>query len=79
MAFVNPILRESGRDFDEEHVDWDPREWRRTNPTRVPFGRANVLSLSRHVPSRAGQADTRIYKARGAEAPGQRTARGRLL
>src|SRR5437764_9886706 len=40
---------------------------------------ANVLSLSRHVPSRAGQTDTRIYEARGAEAPDQRTARGRLL
>src|SRR5437588_8176475 len=42
-------------------------------------GRANVLSLSRHVPSRAGQTDTQIYEGRGAEAPGQRTARGRLL
>jgi len=40
---------------------------------------ANVLSLSRHVPSPAGQTDTRIYEARGAEAPDQRTARGRLL
>ena len=42
-------------------------------------GPANVLSLSRHVPSRAGQTDTRIHEARGAEAPDQRTARGRLL
>src|SRR5437763_16347599 len=39
----------------------------------------NVLSLSRHVPSRASQTDTRIYEARGAEAPGQRTAASRLL
>ena len=42
-------------------------------------GPPNVLSLSRHVPSRAGQTDTRICEARGAEAPDQRTARGRLL
>ena len=41
--------------------------------------RANVLSLSRHVPSPAGQTDTRILGARGAKAPSQRTARGRLL
>src|SRR5439155_10551941 len=31
------------------------------------------------VPSRAGQTDTRLCEARGAEAPRQRTARGRLL
>ena len=30
------------------------------------------------VPSRAGHTDTRTYEARGVEAPGQRTARGRL-
>src|SRR6266496_3109464 len=30
------------------------------------------------VPSRADHADTRTYEARGAEAPRQRTARGRL-
>src|SRR5256885_307425 len=41
--------------------------------------RPNVLSLSRRVPPRADQTDTRINEARGAEAPGQRTARGRLL
>src|SRR5215218_7736293 len=34
----------------------------------------NVLSLSRSRPSSAGDADTRTDKARGAEAPGQRTA-----
>jgi hypothetical protein len=31
------------------------------------------------VPSRAGRTDTRTCEARGAEAPRQRTARGRLL
>src|SRR6266496_4317116 len=31
------------------------------------------------VPSRADNSDTRTYEARGAEAPRQRTARGRLL
>ena len=41
--------------------------------------RPNVLSLSRHVPSRADQTGTRTYEARGAEALDQRTARGRLL
>src|SRR5256885_1457165 len=39
----------------------------------------NVLSLSRRVPSGAGRTDRLVYEARGAEAPGQRTARGRLL
>jgi len=47
--------------------------------SKLPTYRPNVLSLSRHVPSPAGQTDTRIYEARGAEAPDQRTARGRLL
>src|SRR5438105_418500 len=46
---------------------------------RLSSGAPNVLSLSRHVPPRAGQTDTPIYEARGADAPGQRTARGRLL
>src|SRR3954452_7488511 len=39
----------------------------------------NGLELSRHVPSRADQTDNQTYEARGASAPGQRTARGRLL
>src|SRR5262245_19158192 len=39
----------------------------------------NVLSLSRHVPSLSGSAARRVALKRGAEAPGQRTARGRLL
>src|SRR5262249_7074220 len=43
------------------------------------LGRHNVLSLSRSRPSRADHADTRTYEARGAEAPGQRTAASRLL
>ncbi len=41
--------------------------------------RANVLSLSRSRPSRASQTDTGTCGARGAEAPGQRTAASRLL
>ena len=53
-------------------------------PTRIDIltrvaGRPIVLSLSRHVPSRAGRTDTWTREGRGAEAPDQRTARGRLL
>src|SRR5207244_1564158 len=39
----------------------------------------DVLSLSRHVPFRSSSATRRVALRRGAEAPGQRTARGRLL
>ena|SRR5437764_347070 len=41
--------------------------------------RANVLSLRRTRPPRASHAATRTDEARGAEAPGQRTAACRLL
>jgi hypothetical protein len=41
--------------------------------------RPSDVSSAGRVPSRADQTDTRIYEPRGAEAPGQRTARGRLL
>src|SRR5436190_1949859 len=39
------------------------------------FGRANVLSLRRTRPSRAGQTETSTYEARGAEAPGPTNGR----
>ena len=39
------------------------------------FGAANVLSLRRTRPSRAGQTATRTCEARGAEAPGPANGR----
>src|ERR1051325_2704685 len=45
---------------------------------QMRFG-LTALPLSRRVPSGAGGTDPGTYRARGAEAPGQRTARGRLL
>src|SRR5437764_3072034 len=73
----------AGRRRCELTDDRSERGWRCSYLASMPFchvfRRANVLSLSRHVPSRAGQTDTRIHGAQGAEAPDQRTARGRLL
>ena len=40
---------------------------------------ANVLPLTRRVPSRSHSATQRVALKRGAEAPGHRTARGRVL
>jgi len=52
---------------------------RRISTETVAILSAQRSLLSRERPSCADQTDTRTYEARGAEAPGHRTAASRLL